>query len=68
LAQLSPTGPLAESKNRLDLIQIESGPGPIDERLKHLVHGGAGLELQVAAVLDLVDRILIVKSSPLLFL
>jgi hypothetical protein len=42
------------------------GSHPVDEGLEDLFPRGPGLKLEIAAVLDLVNRILILKPAPLL--
>src|SRR5881397_1631983 len=52
------------TENGFDGLKIQRCPTAIDQSLKHLVHPMANLEDEVAAVFDLVIRILIVKSAP----
>jgi hypothetical protein len=42
---------------------VQPRVGPVDQRVEHAVHLAADLEQQVAAVLDLGDRILIAEAA-----
>src|SRR5579863_5043553 len=53
------------SQNRLDRLQVQPHAAAVRQRLKNLVHVPADFEDQVAAVLDLVVRVLVMKPAPL---
>lgn len=54
--------------NRCDRFQIQQHAAPIDQRLEHLVHVPADFENRVAAVLQLIIRVLEIKPALLLLL
>src|SRR6266540_5069831 len=62
MAARTPLGPKQGSQLR----HVQSSTGTVNHPLKDLLHLSAAGEEQVPAVLDLVDRILVVKPSPLL--
>src|SRR5205823_2693721 len=45
---------------------VESTTGPVDDRVEHPVHLSAGAEQQVAAVLHLVDGVVVAEQGSLL--
>src|SRR6266498_904319 len=63
----SAMGPVTIAEDGFDPIQIERNSAPVDERLEDLLHLPAGFKPQVAAVLDLVGRELVVKTAAFLF-
>ena len=56
------------AQDRFDCFQVQQHAAAVDQRLKDLVHMPADFENQVATVLHLVVRVLIVKPAPLLLL
>ena len=47
---------------------VEPGSGAVDQRVEQAVHHRSGGEHQVAAVLDLVDRVVVAKAALLLLI
>ena len=45
---------------------VQPGPGPIDDAVEHFLHLSAHFEYQVAAVLGLVDRVLVAEAAAVL--
>ena len=68
LLPLAIFGPVPVAQNRLDRFQVQQHAAAVDQRLKHLVHMPADLENQVAAVLHLIIRVLVMKPALLLLL
>src|SRR5260370_26847648 len=56
------------AKDGLESLQIQRPPRPVQQLLVHLVESTAAMEQQVAALLDLIERILIPESGTLLLL
>jgi hypothetical protein len=54
------------AEQRAQLGHVEPGSGPVHHRVEQSIHHRAGGEQQVAAVLDLVDRVVIDKAALLL--
>ena len=67
IAQFPAARTFPVSKDRLHAIQTQRNPRPVDERLENLFHRGSGLEQEIPAVLDLINGILILERTPLLF-
>src|SRR6202030_3817268 len=61
-------GALPVTEDRPDAVQVKWRSGAVNQRLEYLLHLPAGGEQQVAAVLHLVDRVLVMKGAPLLLL
>src|SRR2546426_121139 len=55
------------AEDRFQLLHIQAGPRSVDQPLKDLFHLLTSMKDQVAAVLDLVDRVLVAKPAALLF-
>src|SRR5947209_10001181 len=60
--------PMPVSEDGLDGLEIKRHTAAVNQRLKHLLHLPTQVEHQVAAVLELEVRVLIMKSAPLLLL
>jgi hypothetical protein len=54
---------VSHTEQRPQLRHVQSGPGAVDDRVEDAFHHRAGGEDQVAAVLDLVDRVAVGEST-----
>src|SRR5262249_24462728 len=61
-------GTMPSPQDLLDSFQIQGCPAAINQRLKNLIHLATDFKDQVAAVFQLIDRILVVKPALLLLL
>src|SRR4029453_2620248 len=59
-------GTCFDAEDRLELFDVQAGPRSVDQPLKDLFHLSTAAKDEVAAVLDLVDRIPIAESAVLL--
>jgi len=59
---------LLDAEQGWQLGHVEAGTGPVDHRVEHGVQLGPVAEQQVAAVLDLVDRVAVAKATALLLM
>jgi hypothetical protein len=59
-------GTLLDPEEGPELRDVEATAGPVDYRVEDTVHVPADLEQQVAAVLDLVDRVAVAEAAALL--
>ena len=60
---LAVVGAVFPAQNRGQTLHIEAASVSIDQGFDHLTHFGAFLEQQIAAVLQLVDRILVPEPA-----
>ncbi len=64
---LRPVRTILATKNGLDCLYIERGPGSLNNALEYLGHDVSGLEEEISAVLCLVNRVGVLETGSLLF-
>src|SRR5215510_3849953 len=67
-AMAVPIGTGFDAEDRFQLFDIQARPRSVDQPLKDLFHLATAAKDEIAAVLDLVDRVVVVKPAALLFL